>query len=129
MWKPLAFVLSAVAVQGAVVAAPPQDRPGFPTQARVFIENGRGDAVPVTLVQDGSAAPERVTIVGTAPVSISGAVQVQQARQAWDYRTLAIAAGQDLNAALTSAGADGWELLPVAVPGASTVTLVMKRPH
>jgi hypothetical protein len=63
-----------LAAGGAIVAAPAQDRPGFPTQARVWIENrDPAEAVPVTVIRTPTETPWHVQIVGVPTVALSSA--------------------------------------------------------
>jgi hypothetical protein len=103
--------------------------PGVMTQARVWIQNrGQGEAVPVSVEQAGTltvrlAGPTNLTL---APGSTVG---TQAARQAWDYETVRVAAGQDAAAALGPAGQDGWEAVGVTATDGSGATILMKRPR
>jgi hypothetical protein len=108
-------------------AAAAQDRtatPGEPTQAHVFIQNtGEAEAIPVTLQQVG-----RVQLVEPVTLAPSTAVDARAIRQAWEYRTVTIAAGQDAAMLLNAAGADGWEAAGILNAQTPTV-VVMKRPR
>jgi hypothetical protein len=117
----------------AALAAPGQDRPGQPTQARVWVENrGRNEAVPVVL-QEG------VQLIGTPTVQIGGTptvaiapttiVQARLARQPWEYRTLPVAPGQDVAKLLLGAGQEGWEVTGLQVADQSGSALLLKRPR
>src|SRR5262245_49707026 len=130
------MTLSAVAAAagGALLTASGgqgQDRPGQIGQARVFIENqrSRNEAVPIVLEEVATRTPLGVQIVGTPTVTLPAAtvVNARRASQRWDYRTLNVAADQDPARALTTAGADGWELAGV-IPNASGSSLILKRP-
>ena len=73
MRKVLVCLAATVVLAGvAAVAAPGQDRPGQPTQARVWIENrGGSQAIPVTLEGDSLNAPLRVHVDGArTPLAI-----------------------------------------------------------
>jgi hypothetical protein len=116
----------------AMVAAPPQDRPGQPTQARVWIENrSPGEAIPVVV-------PGGVQIAGMPAVSVTGTtvvafapgttVQTRLARQLWDYRVIAVPISGDIAPLLLSAGSDGWETA-FSLPDPSRIVVVMKRPR
>lgn len=101
-----------------------------PTQARVWVQNrGQNEAVPVMVAASGAPLPVQVggtVLVATAP---GGAVETKAARQAWAYRGVHVAAGQDPVAALATAGADGWETTGLVFPGAGHTIVVMKRPR
>ena len=96
--------LVAMAAYAASAAQQPQntDRPGLPTQARVFIENaGKADAVPVSLEEvNADARPLRVEVVGTTQMAFAAASTpaVARVRQQWDHRTLTIPAGTGADA-------------------------------
>ena len=119
----------------AALAAPGQgqDRPGQPTQARVWVENrGRNEAIPVVL-QEG------VQLIGTPTVQVGGTptvaiapttiVQARLARQLWEYRTLLIVPGQDVTKLLLGAGQDGWEVTGLQLADQSGTALLLKRPR
>src|ERR1700736_4902649 len=61
-----------------------QDRPGIPTQARVWIENrGSGESVPVTIQDAAPDASLHVQITGTPSVVIAAptVLDVRRSRQ------------------------------------------------
>jgi hypothetical protein len=122
----------AVAAGGAMLAAPAaqgQDRPGQIGQARVFVENrGRNEAVPVAIQDAMMTAPLGVQVVGTPTVAVSTVVQARLIRQAWDYRIVRVASGQDVSNAVSAAGADGWEATGLQSDSSGTVVL-LKRPR
>jgi hypothetical protein len=129
----LAGCLASAAAGGAMLAAPSQDRPGIPTQARVWVENrGQNEAVPVSVIGG-------VQMVGTANVAISGiptvalapatTVQTRVARQTWEYRVLRVPTGSDMGALLSAAGLEGWEAIGLQVPEQTATAVVMKRPR
>jgi hypothetical protein len=136
--RTFAYVLSAAGllVGGAVFeASSAQDRtqtPGQPTQGRVWIQNrGSAEAVPVSIQNTTSDAPLRVQLVGAQPITIGAGsiVQTRAVRQAWDYRSVAIAAGQDPVALLTGAGDEGWEAIGLAFTTGGGTVVLMKRPR
>ena len=135
MFTKLAFVLSGSVVLTAVaiLAAPEQvgtDRPGQPTQGKVWIQNrGRSEAVPVVF-QDGATGPLAVQVVGSPTVAIAPAsiVSARFARQPWEYRTLRIPPGQDAAKLSATAGMDGWEVI-LQIPDQSATVLLLKRPR
>jgi hypothetical protein len=136
MKSPITFALVASLVTGgtALGIASAQDRtqqPGQPTQARVWIQNqGDAEAVPVRIRGVASDSPLRVQVSGTPTVTTGpgSVVQARLTRQPWEYRTVRIAAGQDLATVLNTAGADGWEATSVTSPIAGETAVLMKRP-
>jgi hypothetical protein len=124
-----------VTAGGAMLAAPPQagqDRPGQIGQARVFVENtGKNQAVPVALQDAALSTPLNVQVVGTPTVAFAptAVVQARVVRQAWEYRTVRIQAGQDAAVALSTAGADGWEAVGIQSADAAGIIVVLKRPR
>jgi hypothetical protein len=92
------------------------DRPGYPTQAHVWIDN----------------SPLPVALTGTATVTLSerATVQAKMVRQAWEYRVISIPAGQPATGQqLTAAGADGWEAIGGPFQTSDGVSLLLKRPE
>jgi hypothetical protein len=128
MLKQIAFVTSAglVLSLGAVsLAAPPQaDRPGVVVQPKVTVVNrGRSEAIPVTVQGwDSGDRPVIVQIAGTPTV------QARYVSQPWGYRTVKVSPGQDMAAALATAGVDGWEAAGVQTSDASGIVLLLKKP-
>ena len=117
---------------GAMLAAPGQDRPGVIGQARVFVENrGRADAVPVVLQEVMTPSPISVQVAGTPTVALTPAsvVQARLARQQWEYRTVDLEREQDPAAALSRAGAEGWEATGIQLLNRAGAPVVMKRPR
>jgi hypothetical protein len=118
---------------GAILAAPSQDRPGVPTQARVWIENrGQSEAVPVSVIGGVQVTgTPNVAIAGTPTVALVPAttVQTRAARQTWEYRVLRVPAGGDMAALLSAAGLDGWEATGLQMSEQTAVGVVMKRPR
>jgi hypothetical protein len=116
----------------AMLAAPEQNRPGDTTPARVWVENrAPNEAIPVTVQ---TMTPMRVQIAGTATVAVDPAstVPTRAVRQAWEYRTVTVAAGQDPASALATAGNDGWEVVVVFQPQQTTqsaTSFLLKRPR
>jgi hypothetical protein len=123
-----------VTAGGAMLAAPAgqgQDRPGQIGQTRVFVENhGRSEAIPIVLQEVTTPTPLSVLVVGTPTVALppTTVVQVRAVRQAWDYRLLNLPAAGDA-AALSAAGADGWEVTGILTAPTSGNVLVLKRPR
>lgn len=101
------------------------ERPGM-TEARVWINNRRPDeAIPVTLLGGDVKAPVPVKVEGP----VDAKATVTSARQAWEYRSVAVSADQDLGAALNSLGADGWEAVGLMSQAGGKVTALLKRPR
>jgi hypothetical protein len=114
----------------AVVAAPAQDRPGFPTEAHVWIDNRRAeDAVPVSLTHRPGDRPQQVEVVGMPVVTLPATtvVQTRSAPLRWEYRAIAVTPAQDVAAALQEPGRDGWELTGVQLATPNGTTLLLKR--
>ena len=123
---------------GQVKDDPSQHIPGQMSQARVFVLNhGVKEAIPVTI--EGAGEPMKVQVTGTATVQVTGnpavqvtgspSVQSHAARQAWEYRPLSIASGQDPVGALNAAGADGWEVTGATLPAQGATLVILKRPR
>jgi hypothetical protein len=127
MQKPLVIVLGLAVTLGCVWIAAGQDRPGMPTQARVWIENRRTDeAVPVSVIRRPSDPPVRVELVSGG----SAIVRTRRAPDAWDYQTIVVPASQQAAAALGDAGREGWEVTGVQFPAPNnSVVLLLKRPR
>ena len=121
-----------IAGAAAAVASSAQDAtltPGQPTQARVWIQNqGQEEAVPVRI--ETTAQPLRVdlTTIPTVTIASGTALLTRAARQPWEYRAVRIAAGQNLDNVLNTAGADGWEATGTAITDQSGTIVIMKRP-
>lgn len=114
----------------AGVAMFAQNRPGEPTQSRVWIENrAASDAIPVVVQNTG--APARVLVTGTPSVTIESAntLPTRVVRQSWEYRTITVPSGQDPASLLVTAGNDGWEVAGVLQPSQVSATLLLKRPR
>jgi hypothetical protein len=131
-----AAAIGIIITAGGLMLATPvrarQDRPGQIGQARVFVENtGRDQAVPVALQDAMMSTPLSVQVTGTPTVGFApnAVVQARVIRQAWDYRTVRIVPGQDVAAALSAAGADGWEALGIQSADAGAAIVVLKRPR
>jgi hypothetical protein len=125
-----AGVAVSLAVAAGVRAAPGQDRPGFPTQARVWIENREADeAVPVAIIHRQDERPSRVELVGvpTMALSASTVVQTRSTAMRWEYRSIVINSTQDMAAVLQEPGSDGWEVTGVQLPASNGTTLLLKR--
>lgn len=124
MSRVIALAAGLIVTGTAMLAAPPQLRPGEPTQGHLYIDNRRPEeAIPVTLITNGGAALP-VTINANAPVIAT------MARQTWEYSSVTVRAGQDPVTVLAEAGRQGWETTGVQQPGANgSALLVLKRPR
>ena len=132
----LAAFGAAIGAGTAMLAAPGgqgQERPGQIGQARVWIENHRGqnEAVPIVLEEVATRSPIGVQVVGTPTVTIpsTAIVRVRPALQIWDYRTLNVPAAQDPAAMLSAVGNDGWDVAGILPAGPSASMVVLKRPR
>ena len=106
--------------------------PGQPTRANVWIRNqGDMEAVPVSIENVSTLSALRVEVAGIPRVTVDPAnvLQTRATRQAWGYRAISVAAGQDPTAALNNAGADGWETTGVAISTGGATIIVLKRPN
>jgi hypothetical protein len=136
MRKTVVYLLSGCVVLMAgvaILAAPGQDRPGQPTQARVWIENrGSGQAVPVSIENDSLNTPLRVQLTGSPAVTVGGSIVLptRSVRQNWEYQVLTVPFGQDPTARLEPLGLQGWEATgsQFASPDGG-VLLLLKRPQ
>jgi hypothetical protein len=115
-----------LAAGASFLADAAQDRPGIVSQARVFIENrNRAEAVPVTLEDVASERPLSVRVEG--PVAIAP-TPARALPQAWEYRTVSVKAVEDLVAALSELGAQGWEAAGTYTPAGGNLSVLLKRP-
>lgn len=104
-------------------------RPGEIGENHVLVDNRYPEqAIPVVLQQRPD--PLRVQVVGTAIVRVdpTSAVGIRTVRQQWEYRTIAVAAGQDPAGPLAVAGLDGWEAVGLQ-SGQGGVEVLLKRPR
>jgi hypothetical protein len=124
-----ALGLAAVVIAPAVPAAPQTSYPGQMTQARVWIQNrGDGEAVPVDLRDVNAAAPLRVQVVNADPAHASmPPVQVRLMRPAWEYATVYVPAQEDMARALSTRGAEGWEVAAITEATGAGTRFLMKR--
>jgi hypothetical protein len=132
----LTVLASSIALTAGVVttAAPGQntERPGELTRANVWIQNrSSSEAIPVVLQDVATSAPIDVQVVGTPTVALgpTSTVQARRVRQAWEYRTVSIPRGQDVAAALGTAGMEGWEVTGVQFPDQSGTVILLTRPR
>lgn len=135
----LAVLLGAVAVLSGLASASsraqgaaarvPQNEPGKPTVANVFVLNhDRGDAVPVTVHSTGDVLPVAIASMPAVVLAADTAVTARAGRQRWEYRELARPASGDAVETLNEAGMDGWEAVGATAVGGRTVWL-LKRPR
>ena len=120
----LLYACLGICIGAGSLALSAQDRPGIPTQARVWIENrATAEAVPVRLIQEGQP-PQQVDVVNARST-----FQIRATRQLWDYRVSQVPATQDLATALQRQGDEGWELTSVEPQAAGAVAAIFKRPR
>jgi hypothetical protein len=127
-----ASVLVLVVGGPSILAAPGQTaQPGQMTQARVLIQNrGRGEAVPVSLLEAPLDTPLRVRVVNMQdPKIVDEAIHARLVPQSWDYHTVLVKDGQDPVAALIGPGGAGWEATGVTFVRPDGVMLLFKKPH
>ena len=133
-------LLWTLAAGGSAMLAAPQltqlpDRPGFPTQARVWVENkGKAEVVPISIENMGAESPPlRVEVMGTTAVAVVPSTVVQArtttTRQQWDHRTMTVPSGGDLSTALATLGTDGWEAVGFHVTAQGASVVLLKRPR
>jgi hypothetical protein len=118
----MAIVLVAAATAGTAAfqrSADQENQPGHATFANVWVQNRNpGEAIPATLVGHSVIALEPGTLVNTrADV------------QSWAYRAIAVKAGDDVAAALATAGGEGWEAVGVTSATADRSVVLLKRPR
>ena len=114
----------------AVLAQQPENQPGMPSVARSYILNrSASEAIPVVLHAGVDVQP--VSVVGIASVSLApdAIVASRASRQAWEYRRVLFATGDDPIAAFNEAGAEGWEAVAVVSAGPDSSALILKRPR
>jgi len=122
-----------IAGGAAAVAVAPQDgtaQPGQPTQARVLILNrGDAEAVPVSIENAAQILRVDLATVPTVVLAPGTTVQSHATRQAWEYRSVRIQAGQNAAAILNTEGADGWETAGFTLADQAATIVVLKRPR
>jgi hypothetical protein len=127
-----AFAALAIGAASAMNGAAGQDRPGQPTQAKVWIQNsGVAQAVPTTIEEVRTRTPLSVNVVALPPVTVAPAsvVQTRMARQEWEYRSVTVVTGKDPVAMLADAGREGWEATGLQFPSQAGAVVVLKRPR
>lgn len=106
---------------------PPDTRPGYPSEVRVWVENrGAEQALPVHVVAE-TAVPVRVEGRPSVDVGDSQPLRVEAIRQPWEYRQVLLDPARDAGADLTRAGDDGWEAV-ISFPAGDRIAVVLKRP-
>jgi hypothetical protein len=118
----MAIVLAAAATAGTAAfqqSADQNNQPGHATFANVWVQNRQpGEAIPATLVGHSIIALEAGTLVNTrADV------------QSWLYRAITVKAGEDVAAALATAGVEGWEAVGVTSATAERSVVLLKKPR
>jgi hypothetical protein len=117
-----------VAAQVPAQAPAPPERPGLPSAARMYVLNhDRTEAIPVTVEGVGDPVPVVVTNIPPVTLMPTTIVSTKTIRQRWEYRRVTIPAGSNLEAALNSAGDEGWEVVGSVGVGANQAWL-LKRP-
>jgi hypothetical protein len=104
--------------------------PGMTSVARIYILNSaRDEAIPVVVHASGDVLP--VAVVSGPPVTLAAGATVDThvSRQAWEYRHLTFKSGEDASAALSTAGADGWEAVGITGSGVGSLQVLLKRPR
>jgi hypothetical protein len=129
-WAALFALGTVIAGASAMLAAGAQDRPGIPTKARVWVENRTPEeAVPVTVVSGAAGTPWRVDVVNVPTVALSATsvVASRSVRQAWEYRSLIVAAGVDPAVPLAPLGQDGWEATGIQLAAQGGALILLRR--
>ncbi len=117
---------------GAAIVAAPQQRPGEPTQARVWVQNREAhERIPVSVREVASDLVVRTQVTGIATVSLAPGtvVATRPGLQQWEYRAVVVPAGADPAAALRAAGSDGWETTGLLFPTAGGAQVLLKKPR
>lgn len=114
----------------AIAAAPQTAQPGQMTQAHVWVENrSRSEAVSVDLSSISIDRPIKVHVSNGDPAEGESPLATRAARQAWDYDSVALAAGANAAETLNARGAAGWEAVGVVNGAAGAATILLKRPR
>jgi hypothetical protein len=106
------------------------NQPGMPTLARTVVtNNGRGEAIPVTVVSGSDTLPVAVMSAPVTTLAPGTNVAIRVTRQAWEYRAVSLRSNDDAAKVLAEAGNDGWEAVGLATTGAgSAAQVLLKRP-
>ena len=126
------ITLLAVCVGAGSIVAALQQRPGEPTQARVWVQNREAhERIPVSVRDVGSDVTFRVQVTNSPPVQLTAGttVSTRDAIQAIEYRAVLIPGGADPAAALRAAGAEGWDTTGLMFPAAGGTQVLLKRPR
>ena len=112
--------------------AAPQQRPGEPTQAKVWVQNREAaERIPVSLREVGGDVVLRtqVTAMPVLTLSPGTVVTTRAAVQPWDYRSLVIPSGADPAAVLRAPGGEGWETTGLMFPVSGGTQVLLKKPR
>ena len=121
--------LAGVVTASGLLLAQQENVPGMQTLARVYVINrGGSDAVGVTIQDATVTLPVAVSGTATVALAPNAIVSVRPTRQAWEYRHLSVAAGQEFLEALNKAGTEGWEAVGWSGTGAER-SILLKRPR
>jgi hypothetical protein len=106
------------------------NEPGMPTIARMYVLNRDAtEAIPVTVHGGSDVLPVAVMSLPTVTLAQGTTLSTRAVRQAWEYRRVNVAAGQDPTVALNEAGDEGWEAVSVSATTAGAWHVLMKRPR
>jgi hypothetical protein len=118
----ITIALAAAATAGAAAgqrSADQNNQPGHATFANVWVQNrDPGEAIPARLVGHSIVALEAGTLFNTRASS-----------QAWLYRSITVRPDDDVAAALTTAGVDGWEAVGVMSATSDRIVVLLKKPR
>jgi hypothetical protein len=129
MKRTFAMVSFAVGVGGAAIVAAPQQRPGEPTQAKVWVEN-REDAERIPVSHARSAATSwSAQVTACRPDDRPAPSSPRGRRFNQDYRSLVIPTGADASQALRALGGEGWETTGLMFPVSGGTQVLLKKPR
>jgi hypothetical protein len=118
----MAIVLAVAATAGPAAfqrSADQNNQPGHATFANVWVQNrDPNEAIPTRLVGHSIVALEAGALVSTRADA-----------QSWSYRAITVRAGDDVAAALATAGAEGWEAVGVTSATAERSVVLLKKPR
>ena len=132
MKRTFAMVSFAVGVGGAAIVAAPQQRPGEPTQAKVWVQNREAaERIPVSVLEVGGDVVVRTQVTAMPALTLAPGtvVTTRAAVQPWDYRSLVIPTGADPAPALRALGSEGWETTDLMFPVSGGTQVVLKKPR
>lgn len=130
-----AFVLAVLSSASPVLLARQRaplvaNDPGMPTIARMYVLNrDASESIPVTIHGGSDVQPVAVMSMPSVTLAAGSTVGTRAVRQAWEYRRVSVAAGQDPASALNEAGGEGWEAVSASVTTAGAWQVLMKRPR